>query len=78
MVEFGLGVGARGGGAVSPSALSSLAIGPLALAGAVAVPLTCDVDVVAPVPFALAELVASVMLAVPFVLAEDGANQKGS
>ena len=67
MVEFRRGVGARGRGTVpSPSALSSLTVGLFALGGAAAVPLTCDVDVVALV---LAALAASVALAVPLVLA---------
>ena len=67
MVEFGRGVGARGRGTVpSPSALPSLTVGLFALGGAAAVPLTCDVDVVS---LALAELAASVALAVPLVLA---------
>ena len=67
MAEFGRGVGARGRGAVSsPSVLSSLTVGLLALGGAAAVSLTCDVDVVS---LALAELAASVALAVTLVVA---------
>ena len=69
MAEFGRGVGARGRGAVSsPSVLSSLTVGLLALGGAAAVSLTCDVDVDV-VSLALAELAASVALAVTLVVA---------